>query len=80
MEEILFVTDSPNCTKIFRENIGPCPGIDGGYISAICTKRAIEYDSNMKKLKPLLEKYKSLLDVAEKTHVEQTSGNSQPEA
>ena len=80
MEEILFVIGSPNCTKKFRENIGTCPGIDGGYISAMCSKHASEYHSNMKVLNPLLKKYQSFINDAEKIHVEQTNGNSQPEA
>ena len=79
MEEILFVIDSPSCTKNFRENIGTCPGIDGGYISAMCSKHASEYHSNMEVLNPLLKKYQSFINDAEKTHVEQTSENSQPE-
>ena len=80
IEEILFVIDSPNCTKNFRENIGTCPGIDGGYISAMCSKHASEYHSNMEVLNPLLKKYQSFINDAEKIHVEQTNGNSQPEA
>ena len=80
IEEILFVIDSPNCTKNFRENIGTCPGIDGGYISAMCSKRASEYHANMKELKPFLIKYKSVINDAEKTHIEQAKAGRQPEA
>ena len=80
MEEILFVIDSPNCTKKFRENIGTCPGIDGGYISSMCSKRASEYHTNMENLNPLLIKYQSLINDAEKAHIEQTKKSRQPEA
>ena len=80
IDEILFVIDSPNCKKNFRENIGTCPGIDGGYISGMCSKHISEYESNMKKLKPFLKQYKSIINNAEKAHIEQSKESGQPEA
>lgn len=79
IEKILFIMDSPNCTKDFYDRKGTHCGFDAGYINQLAYQHRREYESNMEQLKPLLKKYKSFIDDAEKTHVEQVIEKGQPE-